>query len=166
MWQVYCSHIANSLATRVRVYNDGCSTLAPRWFLNRPVLANSLHRPATTRRCLHKVCTKIAQGRNNIGTWLAEGRWLPVNNAQVHRYNNCESSSSQQLARDCEFRQVAATCNGVGYYVTAPLHALSPSKQSVGYMFTQRWLRSVPGGQFETIRANESSKVSRTLDLC
>ncbi len=134
VWQVYCSHIANSPATRVRVYNDGCSTLAPRSFLNRSVLANSLHRPATTRRCLHKVCTKIAQVRNNIGTWLPEGRWLPVNNAQVHRHNNCESSSSQQLARYCEFRQVAATCNGVGYYVTAPLGIKRPVHDNRGVL--------------------------------
>ena len=52
---------------------------------------------------------------------------------------HCESFSSQQVARYCGFQQVAATCNRVGYYVTAPLRTCrwdtgniyqSPSGQS------------------------------------
>ncbi len=50
------------------------------------ILADSRHRPVTTRRCWQSVCTQIAQGRNNVGTWLPDGRCLPVQNSQVYRY--------------------------------------------------------------------------------
>ncbi len=67
VWQVYCSHRANSPATRVQVYNERLQ------YTRTEIVSQSLstrrhHRPAITRRCLHKVCTKIAQGPKNIGT--------------------------------------------------------------------------------------------------